>query len=178
MAWDTADTLDTPVTATSIAAMEDEGTLESALLMLSRRPIPRRRRSLLTTTQPLLTTTDMVLVLPHTLPIMLLPQPPPSLPLLPPPMHMLLLPIPHTSPMLPTPDTPKPKELIILASVPLMWARGWCHCLLHWIRWENSPAYKLLFFGVPTSESRVLCLNHLTKATWVYFTTLKNWHIL
>jgi hypothetical protein len=60
MAWDTADTLDTPVTATSIAAMEDEGTLESALLMLSQKPTPRRRRSLLTTMQPLLTTTDMV----------------------------------------------------------------------------------------------------------------------
>jgi len=107
MAWDTADTLDTPVTATSIAAMEDEGTLESALLMLSQRPTPRCRGSLLTTTQPLLTTTDMVLVLRHTLPppsqdmlIMLLPQSLPSLPLLLPqlpllplPMHMLRLPI-------------------------------------------------------------------------------------
>jgi len=107
MAWDTVDTLDTPVTATSKAAMEDEGTLESAPLMLSQKPTPRRRRSLLTTTQPLLTTTDMVLVLPHTLPppsqdmpIMLLPQSLPSLPLLlpqlpllPPPMNMLLLPI-------------------------------------------------------------------------------------
>jgi hypothetical protein len=107
MAWDTADTLDTPVTATSIAAMEDKGTLETALLMLSQRPTPRRRQSLLTTMQPLLTTTDMVLVLPHTLPppsqdmpIMLLPQSIPSLPLLlpqlpllPPPIHMLSLPI-------------------------------------------------------------------------------------
>ncbi len=101
MAWDTPDTLDTPVTATSIAAMEDKGTLESALLMLSQRPTPRRRQSLLTTMQPLLTTTDMVLVLPPSImPIMLLPQSLPSLPLLlpqlpllPPPMHMLSLPI-------------------------------------------------------------------------------------
>jgi hypothetical protein len=104
MAWDTADTLDTQVTANSIADMEDKGTLESALLVLSQRPTPRCRRSLLTTMQPLLTTTDMVLVLPHTLPppsqdmpIMLLPQSLPLLPLLlpqlPPPMHLLRLPI-------------------------------------------------------------------------------------
>ncbi len=53
--------------------------------------------------------------------------------------------MPHTSPILPSPDTPKPKELIILASIPLIRARCWCLCLLHWMRWENSPAVKLLF---------------------------------